>query len=93
MNDAAASKEAVKVRERRGGSLTRRMILIAAAWISVLLLGGGVLLDRTLTGLVQQNFDDQLRLLINSMVVSAELDNRGEAVSYTHLTLPTIYSV
>ena len=38
MNDAAASEAAVKVRVRRGGSLTRRMIGVAAIWIGVLLL-------------------------------------------------------
>ena len=42
------------------GSLQRRMILIAAAWISVLLAGGGLFLDSTLSGLVTRNFDDQL---------------------------------
>ena len=34
---------------RHTGSLARRMGLIAAGWITVLLLGGGIALDRTLT--------------------------------------------
>jgi hypothetical protein len=44
------------------GSLSQRMMLIAAAWIIVLLLGGGIALDRTLTGQVTRNFDAQLGL-------------------------------
>ena len=67
-----------QARPANTGSLARRMILIAAAWISVLLLGGGVLLDRTLTGLVQQNFDDQLGYMLTAMVASAEIGPDGE---------------
>jgi hypothetical protein len=46
------------------GSLSRRMMLIAAGWISVLLLGGGLALDQTLTGQVTRNFDAQLGNLL-----------------------------
>jgi signal transduction histidine kinase len=60
------------------GSLSRRMILIAAAWIGVLLLGGGILLDRTLTGLVTRNFDEQLGYMLTAMVASAEIGPDGE---------------
>ena len=60
------------------GSLGRRMMLIAAAWISVLLLLGGVALDRTLNGLVERNFDDQLAYMLNAMIASAEVDQYGE---------------
>ena len=60
------------------GSLSRRMILIAAAWIGVLLLGGGLLLDRTLTGLVTRNFDEQLGYMLTAMVASAEIGPDGE---------------
>jgi hypothetical protein len=42
------------------GSLGRRMIVIAALWILVLLAGGGFALDRVLTSAVTRNFDDQL---------------------------------
>lgn len=38
------------------GSLARRMIAIAALWISVLLIGGGFALDRVLTGAITRNF-------------------------------------
>jgi len=60
------------------GSLSRRMLLIAVAWISVLLLGGGLALDRTMTGLATRNFDDQLGYMLTAMVGSAEIGPDGE---------------
>ncbi|MCA1662302.1 MAG: HAMP domain-containing histidine kinase [Novosphingobium sp.] len=54
------------------------MILIAAGWIAVLLLGGGILLDRTLVGLVTRNFDEQLGYMLTAMVASAEIGPDGE---------------
>jgi len=60
------------------GSLARRMMLIAAGWISILLLLGGLGLDRTLTGLVTRNFDDQLGYMLTAMVGSAEIGPDGE---------------
>ena len=60
------------------GSLSRRMMLIAAAWIAVLLLGGGIALDKTLTGQVTRNFDAQLSNLLNGMIASAEVGQDGE---------------
>jgi signal transduction histidine kinase len=60
------------------GSLRRRMLFIAFAWIFVLLLGGGIALDRTLTGLVTRNFDDQLGSMLTAMVASAEVGPEGE---------------
>lgn len=60
------------------GSLARRMLLIAFVWISVLLLGGGIALDRTLTGLVTRNFDNQLVYMQTAMVASAEIGPDGE---------------
>ena len=62
------------------GSVSRRMIFIAAAWIMLLLVGGGYVLDRVIVSVVMRNFDDQLKLLVTSMVVSAELDSRGEVI-------------
>ena len=38
------------------GSLSRRMILVATAWIMVLLAGGGFALDRVLTSAVTTSF-------------------------------------
>jgi len=54
------------------------MTLIAAGWITVLLLLGGLALDRTLTGLVVRNFDDQLNYMLTAMVGSAEIGPDGE---------------
>ncbi len=62
----------------RRGSLARRMLLIAAGWITFLLLVGGFALDRTLTGLVERNFDDQLSYLLNTMIVVSEIGEDGE---------------
>jgi len=60
------------------GSLTRRMILIAAGWITMLLLVGGVALDRALDNLVSRQFDEQLEYSLNAMLASAEIDPFGE---------------
>ena len=60
------------------GSLRRRMLSIAFAWIFVLLLGGGLALDRTLTGLVTRSFDDQLNYMLTAMVASAEMGPDGD---------------
>ena len=60
------------------GSLARRMMLIAAGWISLLLLVGGVALDRTLVSLITQQFDDQLEYMLTAMIASAEVGPDGE---------------
>lgn len=54
------------------------MMLIAAGWITILLLVGGLTLDRTLAGLITRNFDDQLGYMLTAMVGSAEVDSAGE---------------
>ena len=53
------------------GSLARRMMLIAAGWITILLLGGGLALDQTLTGLITHSFDDQMNYQLTAMMGSA----------------------
>ncbi len=58
-------------------SLARRMGFIAAGWIIVLLLGGGIALERTLTAQVKENFDEQLEYQLTAMVTSAEVDSFG----------------
>ena len=63
---------------RTKGSLSRRMILIAALWITLLLAGGGFALDRVLTRAITTNFDDQLEYVLRSLLVSAEIDPIGE---------------
>lgn len=60
------------------GSLTRRMIVIAAAWIFVLLAGGGYALDRVLTTAITRNFDAQLSYALTAMIASAEIAPDGE---------------
>lgn len=60
------------------GSLSGRMIFIAAAWISILLLLGGVALDRVLVNNVTKNFDDQLEYVLTAMIATAEIDPIGE---------------
>jgi len=60
------------------GSLAQRMMLIAAGWISILLLVGGVGLDRTLTSLITRNFDEQLGYMLTGMIGSAEIGPDGE---------------
>src|SRR5690349_14485794 len=77
----AESNGRVTRRRRRApgtGSLARRMMLIAAGWISILLLGGGVLLDRTLTSQVTRSFDEQLGYMLTGMIGSAEIGPDGE---------------
>jgi signal transduction histidine kinase len=71
---------------RARGSVSRRMILIAAAWIMILLLGGGIGLNRILTDALERNFDDQLEYLLNSMILTAELGPNGEVVNNRELT-------
>jgi hypothetical protein len=60
------------------GSLSRRMMLIAAGWITFLLLVGGVALYRTLTAQVTHQFDDQLDYVLTAMIGSTEIDPVGE---------------
>lgn len=77
--------EAAPPREQRRVSLARRMGLIAAGWISVLLLGGGIALERTLTSQVEANFDEQLDYILTAMISSAEIDSFGEVNFYRTL--------
>ena len=87
MNDQAAPataatdvKPAARTRalRRRTGSLTRRMIGIAAVWIVALLVIGGFALDRVLSRSIVASFDNQLVYVLNAMIASAEIDPIGE---------------
>jgi signal transduction histidine kinase len=60
------------------GSLARRMMLTAAVWISILLIVGGVALERTLTSLITRAFDEQLGYMMTAMIGSAEIGPDGE---------------
>ena len=80
---AAAADEPVarKLKQgQRSGSLNRRMIVVAALWISALLLIGGVALDRVLTRSIEDQFNNQLQFLLNSMIYASEIDPTGEVV-------------
>lgn len=68
----------VALTSRITGSLTRRMIAIAALWISVLLIGGGFALDRVLTGAITRNFDSSLEYVLIAMIRSSEIGPDGE---------------
>ena len=59
-------------------SLTRRMIGISALWIFVLLVGGGLALDRVLTTAITRNFDAQLEYVLTAMIASSEIGPDGE---------------
>jgi len=54
------------------------MIGIAAAWIFVLLLGGGIALDRVIGNSIRENFDNQLEYVLTAMIASAEIGPDGE---------------
>ena len=75
---AADEKAVTPPRRTRVGSLTRRMIVVAAFWISALLLMGGFALDRILSASIIQNFDDQLEYVLNAMIASSEIGPDGE---------------
>ena len=65
---------------RRGytGSLTRRMIVVSAVWIILLLGVGGFALDRVLTNAITRNFDTQLDYVLTALIASAEIGPDGE---------------
>jgi signal transduction histidine kinase len=77
LNEATTAEPVV--RERRGlGSLTQRIIGIAAVWIGVLLLGGGFALDRALSRTLESNVDSQLETILNGMIAASEIGPDGE---------------
>ncbi|HEX8383458.1 MAG TPA: HAMP domain-containing sensor histidine kinase [Sphingomonas sp.] len=56
------------------------MILTAAAWITLLLVGGGFALDRVLTTAITRNFDDQLEYVLQSLLLTSEVGPDGEVI-------------
>jgi signal transduction histidine kinase len=64
---------------RSTGSLTRRMIVVSAVWIVVLLGVGGYALDRVLTNAITRNFDASLDYVLMALIGSAEIGPEGEA--------------
>ena len=73
------AKEGVQRPRLSGGSLTRRMIVISAIWILLLLGVGGYALDRVLTGAITRNFDASLDYVLTALIASAEIGPAGEA--------------
>jgi signal transduction histidine kinase len=69
---------ATGARSRGTGSLTRRMIGIAAIWIVVLLGVGGYALDRILASAITRNFDSQLDYVLTALIASSEVGPDGE---------------
>lgn len=80
LDETQAGQAAMAEAKRDTGSLNRRMISIAAAWILVLLLGGGIVLDRVLENTITRNFDEQLEYVLNAMIASAEIGREGEVL-------------
>jgi len=78
VTDRPAAQEGPASRPRRLTSLTRRLIGVAAIWITVLLLGGGYALDRVLTSSLLENFDKQLEYVLNAMIAASEIGPDGE---------------
>jgi signal transduction histidine kinase len=76
--DPDAADKPAALSRRITGSLARRMIAIAALWISVLLIGGGFALDRVLTGAITRNFDSSLEYVLIAMIRSSEIGPDGE---------------
>src|SRR5438270_6143770 len=62
------------------GSIIRRMIVVSALWIVLLLGVGGYALDRILTSAVTRNFDDQLDYVLTAIIASAEIGPEGEVL-------------
>ena len=63
------------------GSLTLRMIALAAAWIVPLLVIGGFALDEVLASAIRRNFDEQLNYAATALIATAEVGPNGEARS------------
>ncbi len=82
MNESATAADLESVNNARRRplvrSLTRRLAVVAALWISVLLVTGGFALDRVLTTSIVRNFDDQLTYVLNSMIAASEIGPDGE---------------
>lgn len=58
---------------RSSGSLGRRMIGVAAAWILLLLVIGGLTLERVIGQAITTNFDDNIEYLLTAMIRASEV--------------------
>jgi signal transduction histidine kinase len=66
-----------RLRTRRF-SLSQRILLLAAIWITGLVILGGLALERIVTGTIVSNFDVRLEESLSAMIAAAELDPYGE---------------
>jgi len=80
MATAAATEPQPPPRVKTTGSLSRRMILVAAMWIAVLLTGGGFALDRVLTGALTTYFDESLKTVLRAQILAAQIGPDGEVM-------------
>ena len=64
-------------RRRDTGSLGRRMLGVAALWITLLLAGGGFLLDRVLVAEFTRDFDGELQEDLQALMRVAEVGPDG----------------
>ena len=78
VEDPDAAEKPAALTSRITGSLARRMIAIAALWISVLLIGGGFALDQVLKSAITRNFDSGLEYVLIAMIRSSEIGPDGE---------------
>ncbi len=72
------------------GSVSRRMAFVAAAWIMLLLLGGGFTLDRVVTAALTKSFDDQLVDLMKKMLLYANYRPRRRSAARKRLRRPAL---
>lgn len=72
------AKPVPQARVRSNGSLGRRMIGVAAAWILMLLVGGGVALDRVISQAITTNFDDGIEYLLVAMIRASDVGPDGK---------------
>jgi len=77
---ATATEPELQPRVKTTGSLSRRMILVAAMWIAVLLTGGGFALDRVLTGALTTYFDESLKTVLRAQILAAQIGPDGEVM-------------
>ena len=78
MDLSGTPAQPVPVTQQSTGSLSRRMIVTAAVWITLLLTIGGFALDRVLTNAVTRSFDDQLEYVLTALIASAEIGPEKE---------------
>lgn len=65
-------------RRHRRASLRRRLILLSVVWAALLLVLGGLALDRIVSSTIIRNFDERLEATLPAMLAVAELDADGE---------------